>query len=235
MSNQRGYLCGGKAAIKHMNIDKDHGSSREYQNFLELENYPPPKYILYFLGGRRHLLFRRSARKPDPCQSAMLAKELTLRSWTRGLSSFQGNNRVRCIGDKLRKRCIASKRGSGVSSAGSGASSAASGQSSGGSAPSSGVSAPSGSAAPNIAKCLVVKAHTTGLPRNSKELAVEVVDNWPRLVSLAWRVDLANKTPCFKNYYVVSPSGYEIPQETVKFHGITTQHALQHGKPVTEV
>jgi len=97
--------------------------------------------------------------------------------------------------------------------------------------------APKAASAPNNAssrKILVFKAHTTGLPAN-QSARVEDGANWPRLVSLSWRLyssreELLNSATC-----IVQPQGFEIPVEAINIHGITTERAATEGLPASEV
>jgi len=74
---------------------------------------------------------------------------------------------------------------------------------------------------------LFFDTETTGLPR-SWHVSVEDLDNWPRLVQIAWvlykdgiRINRCN--------FIIKPEGFEIPVESSKIHGITTARAKQEG------
>jgi DNA polymerase III epsilon subunit-like protein len=81
---------------------------------------------------------------------------------------------------------------------------------------------------------LFFDTETTGLPR-SWSAPVTDVDNWPRLVQLAWimydedgkEVSSANK--------IIRPEGYTIPADSARIHGITTERALAEGVPLLGV
>jgi DNA polymerase III subunit alpha len=75
---------------------------------------------------------------------------------------------------------------------------------------------------------LIFDTETTGLPKNYNAPITDL-DNWPRLVQLAWQLhDERGKLICDKNY-IVKPDGFEIPFNATKIHGITTERALKDG------
>lgn len=75
---------------------------------------------------------------------------------------------------------------------------------------------------------------TTGLPRNWKA-PVSDLNNWPRLVQLAWLIYNKDGTKISSNDYVIKPEGFTIPSDTSKLHGITTEHALRDGQDLKSV
>ncbi|NQZ78042.1 MAG: PHP domain-containing protein, partial [Ekhidna sp.] len=81
---------------------------------------------------------------------------------------------------------------------------------------------------------LIFDTETTGLPHN-KSAPVEDLDNWPRLVQVAWQLhDHSGKLLSTGNH-IVKPEGFTIPFNAEKIHGISTKHALEVGKNLTEV
>jgi DNA polymerase III epsilon subunit-like protein len=72
---------------------------------------------------------------------------------------------------------------------------------------------------------------TTGLPRRRGVSALEDRTVWPDLVTISWQV-YEGKDMIRKESYIVKPSGFEIPLESVKFHGITTEMAEYSGIPL---
>jgi len=70
---------------------------------------------------------------------------------------------------------------------------------------------------------------TTGLPKNWKA-PVEDLNNWPRLVQLAWIIYDDNKTFVSSEEHIVYPSGFQIPEAASNIHGITTHKAILEGK-----
>jgi DNA polymerase III epsilon subunit-like protein len=76
---------------------------------------------------------------------------------------------------------------------------------------------------------LIYDTETTGLPIDYKA-HVHDVDNWPRLVQLAWAVvDDDFKTLTSRNY-IINPHGlFDIPVEASSIHGITDERANDEG------
>jgi DNA polymerase III subunit epsilon len=75
---------------------------------------------------------------------------------------------------------------------------------------------------------LFIDSETTGLPK-SWSASIEEIDNWPRIVQLAWAIyDVEGNKECSKNY-IIFPTGFKIPKDTVKIHGITTERAKREG------
>lgn len=81
---------------------------------------------------------------------------------------------------------------------------------------------------------LFFDTETTGLPKDWRAPLTDV-DNWPRLVQLAWLAfDAEGKKVAGENY-IVKPQGFEIPEQAAKVHGITTDKALFEGKDLQVV
>lgn len=81
---------------------------------------------------------------------------------------------------------------------------------------------------------LVFDTETTGLPRdwNAPHTATA---NWPRLVQIAWfLLDGNHQTIEFMNR-IVRPSGFTIPADASRIHGITTAIATERGWPLETV
>lgn len=75
---------------------------------------------------------------------------------------------------------------------------------------------------------LFFDTETTGLPRDWNA-PVERLDNWPRIVQIAWLIyDLEGKKLSEKQF-IIKPEGFIIPEESSKVHGITTEQALAEG------
>lgn len=71
---------------------------------------------------------------------------------------------------------------------------------------------------------------TTGTPLSYK-LPPE---KYPRIVSLAFVQ--TNEGKVFKTMHsIVRPEGFEIPESSSAIHGITTDHALLHGRDLDQV
>jgi DNA polymerase III epsilon subunit-like protein len=81
---------------------------------------------------------------------------------------------------------------------------------------------------------LFFDTETTGLPKNWKAPVTDL-DNWPRLVQLAYLVyDFAGNLIHSCNE-IVKPNGFKIPLDASNVHGITTDIANQRGSQIEEV
>ena len=80
---------------------------------------------------------------------------------------------------------------------------------------------------------LFFDTETTGLPKNWKA-PVSDIDNWPRIVQIAWILSSQEKGRIESNDYIIKPEGYEIPEESSRVHGITTQKAHAEGIDLIE-
>lgn len=81
---------------------------------------------------------------------------------------------------------------------------------------------------------LIFDTETTGLPHN-KTAPVEDLDNWPRLVQIAWQLhDHSGKLLSTGNH-IVKPEGFTIPFNAEKIHGISTKRAFEVGEDLSEV
>ncbi|MGB0522442.1 MAG: DNA polymerase III subunit alpha [Flammeovirgaceae bacterium] len=75
---------------------------------------------------------------------------------------------------------------------------------------------------------LIFDTETTGLPKRF-DAPVEDLDNWPRIVQIAWQLhDASGKLIEAKNH-IVKPDGFVIPFNAEKVHGISTKRALAEG------
>lgn len=83
-------------------------------------------------------------------------------------------------------------------------------------------------------KYLFFDTETTGLPKNWKAPVTDL-NNWPRLVQLAYVVydEMGNKLKAAN--HIIKPVGFTIPQESTKIHGITQEQALTEGEPLEDV
>ncbi len=81
---------------------------------------------------------------------------------------------------------------------------------------------------------LIFDTETTGLPR-SYSAPMSDLDNWPRLVQLAWQLhDDRGRLLSNKNY-IIRPEGFTIPFNAEKVHGISTKRALEEGHDLKEI
>jgi DNA polymerase-3 subunit alpha len=81
---------------------------------------------------------------------------------------------------------------------------------------------------------LVFDTETTGLPRDFNAPITDI-DNWPRVVQLAWQLhDEAGELISQKDY-IIKPNGFNIPFESERVHGISTELALAVGEELSTV
>lgn len=75
---------------------------------------------------------------------------------------------------------------------------------------------------------LFFDTETTGVPKNYKAPASEI-NNWPRLVQIAWLLVDADGVETKSAEYIIKPNGFSISAEASKIHGITNEIARQTG------
>lgn len=80
---------------------------------------------------------------------------------------------------------------------------------------------------------LFFDVETTGFPKNWKAHVTDV-NNWPRIVQLAWLLYDQNGEQIVGEDSIIKPDGYTIPAKATNVHGITTDRANQEGIPVTK-
>ena len=83
----------------------------------------------------------------------------------------------------------------------------------------------------------IFDVETTGLPRgrNTTYNDLQAYDA-ARIVSIAWRlVDVDGNEELKSRYYIVKPDGFEIPEDAVRIHGITTEQAMLEGVSMRDV
>lgn len=78
---------------------------------------------------------------------------------------------------------------------------------------------------------LFFDTETTGLPKNWKASYKEL-NNWPRLVQIAWIVADINGNILSENSFIIKPQNFSIPDEATKVHKISTQKAIQNGSDI---
>jgi len=81
---------------------------------------------------------------------------------------------------------------------------------------------------------LFFDTETTGLPRNWKAPVTDL-NNWPRLVQLAYLYYDKNGNKISAGDFIIKPEGFTIPSDASRIHGITTQKAIDEGKPILSV
>ena len=86
----------------------------------------------------------------------------------------------------------------------------------------------------NFQKYLFFDTETTGIPNYYKAPCTNT-DNLPRLVQLGWLLTDAEGRILSEGNHIVRPDGFEIPKAASDVHGITTEFALENGKPLLDV
>jgi len=81
---------------------------------------------------------------------------------------------------------------------------------------------------------LFFDTETTGLPR-SWSAPVTDIDNWPRLVQLAWVMYEESGVFVGAGDQIIKPDGFIIPPDASRVHGITTERAMNEGVPIRQV
>lgn len=80
---------------------------------------------------------------------------------------------------------------------------------------------------------LFFDTETTGLPKNWKAPVTDL-DNWPRLVQLAWLLYDSRDQEIKSANRIIIPEGFTIPTEASNVHGISTDRAIEEGINLTE-
>ena len=75
---------------------------------------------------------------------------------------------------------------------------------------------------------LIFDTETTGLPHN-KTAPITDLDNWPRLVQMAWQLHDHRAKLLARHNYIIKPDGFDIPFKAEQIHGISTTRALEEG------
>jgi DNA polymerase III subunit alpha len=81
---------------------------------------------------------------------------------------------------------------------------------------------------------LIFDTETTGIPHN-KTAPIADVDNWPRVVQLAWQLHDRQGKLLAQHSYLIKPEGFDIPYKAEQVHGISTKRALAEGHELNEV
>lgn len=81
---------------------------------------------------------------------------------------------------------------------------------------------------------LFFDTETTGIPRNYKAPVTDL-NNWPRLVQIAWILHDKNGSTLAKECFIIKPNGFTISSEASRIHGITTDHAQRNGVDILPV
>ena len=81
---------------------------------------------------------------------------------------------------------------------------------------------------------LIFDTETTGLPKRW-DAPISDVNNWPRVVQLAWQLHEDNGVLFSNKSYLIKPTDFDIPFESEKVHGISTMLAFQYGMDIQTV
>ena len=81
---------------------------------------------------------------------------------------------------------------------------------------------------------LIFDTETTGLPKNWKAPLTDS-DNWPRCIQIAWQLHDEMGNLIENQDYLVKPTGFNIPFDAEKIHGISTQLAEEDGISLQEM
>lgn len=81
---------------------------------------------------------------------------------------------------------------------------------------------------------LIFDTETTGIPRN-KTAPLSDLENWPRLVQIAWQLHDANGKLLSQHNYIIKPEGFDIPYKAEQIHGVSTKRALAEGHDLSKV
>ncbi len=81
---------------------------------------------------------------------------------------------------------------------------------------------------------LFFDTETTGLPKNYKAPVTDL-NNWPRLVQLAYLFYDKNGNKISGGDHIIKPDGFTIPVEASRIHGISNEKAKQEGKDLKSV
>ena len=71
---------------------------------------------------------------------------------------------------------------------------------------------------------LFFDTETTGIPDRAHKWDVDFME-YPHIVQIAWIFGDVQES------HIIRPTGWEIPDDTVAVHGITTEYAMEHGEP----
>lgn len=76
---------------------------------------------------------------------------------------------------------------------------------------------------------LFFDTETTGLPRNWKAPVTDL-NNWPRMIQIAWILCDNNGNRVETDDYIIKPENFEIPGDASRVHGISTDRAIKEGE-----
>ena len=85
-------------------------------------------------------------------------------------------------------------------------------------------------------KIIVFDTETTGLPEDIKA-STEKTELWPYIVQFSWLIydDVTKKVSNINNHIIKLPDNIEIPEDSVRIHGITNERMKSEGKPILHI
>lgn len=81
---------------------------------------------------------------------------------------------------------------------------------------------------------LIFDSETTGIPHN-RTAPITDLENWPRLVQLAWQLHDNHGKLISRYNFIIKPEGFNIPFKAQQVHGISTERALAEGHDLLKV
>lgn len=81
---------------------------------------------------------------------------------------------------------------------------------------------------------LFIDVETNGLPLSYNKPYTDI-DNWPRIVQIAWIICDNKNEVITERCFIIKPIDFDIPDSIVKVHGISKQIALAKGLPIEVV
>jgi DNA polymerase III subunit alpha len=81
---------------------------------------------------------------------------------------------------------------------------------------------------------LIFDTETTGFPKDWNAPITDL-DNWPRVVQLAWQIHDENGELVEVQDHIIYPDGFDIPFNATKVHGISTERAKNEGRSLADV
>ncbi len=80
---------------------------------------------------------------------------------------------------------------------------------------------------------IIFDTETTGLPKRW-DAPITDTDNWPRCIQIAWQLHDEMGRLIEHQDYLIKPDGFNIPYDSEKIHGISTELAEREGVPIME-
>lgn len=81
---------------------------------------------------------------------------------------------------------------------------------------------------------LFIDTETTGTPKN-RNAPVSDLNNWPRMVQIAWLLYEKDGALIEEKDYIIKPEEFTIPPQSTKVHNISHKKAMEDGTNLTRV